>query len=316
MNRSRWIKTLLPLNISVGLLLWLLWSISPQALMDAATELAWMPMLIASVAMVLALYFWDAVCIPIVYRVEDHRWSYLQSLHWRGLSYLGGAINYELGQAALAWGMAHLQGTSLLRMLSRSVLLAYHDVVVLLGLGFAGSLLSSDPRVEKIRPFIVWGLVGAFAVGVLFRFLPASIREKFRCGEQQSFLEGWSVGRSMKLILFRVLYFGILIIYAAVALSICRISVDHQVVLTTVPLVLLADGLPSVAGLGTRDTMLQLLLEPEHPEVLFALSLIWTSAVVIVRIIIGLLHLWAHRLLGQKLPQGSPGSESASSHSL
>ena len=96
--------------------------------------------------MVVALYLWDASCLPTVYSVDGNSWPYRRSLHLRGVSYLGGAVNYELGQAALAWGVARLQNIGVVRMLSRSVLLAYHDIVVLLAAGWVGSLLSDDPR--------------------------------------------------------------------------------------------------------------------------------------------------------------------------
>ena len=73
---------------------------------------------------------------------------------------------------------------------------------------------------------------------------------------------------------------------------------SSDVVASTIPLVLLADGLPSVAGLGTRDTALQLLLSPDNPEALLAMSLIWSTGLVVVRSIIGLAHLWIGQLLG------------------
>jgi hypothetical protein len=90
-----------------------------------------------------------------------------------------------------------------------------------------------------------------------------------------------------------VVYFIILVVYAAVALEICRIPLDFRVVLSTIPLVMLADGLPSVSGLGTRETALQLLLPSEEPAVLVALSLVWTTVLVLTRATIGLAHLWA-----------------------
>ena len=82
-------------------------------------------------------------------------------------------------------------------------------------------------------------------------------------------------------------------------MRICRLHVDHQVVLGTIPLVLLADGLPNFAGLGTRGTALQLLLEPEHPAVLLAMSLFWSAGLIIGRLSIALAHLWGTQLFTQ-----------------
>lgn len=271
--------------------------ISPQALAQAAVELPWQLLLTATVAMVLALYFWDAVCLPTIYRVDGHRWGYWRSLHLRGLSYLGGAVNYELGQAALAWGMARLQKTGVVRMLARSVLLAYHDVVVLLAVGLFGTLWTDHPQVAHLRPFLAVALAGALALGFVFWALPEGARAALAGKGTASLVYDWNLRRSLRLLPLRVVYFGILVVYAGVALRLCQMSVDGQVVLSTVPLVLLADGLPSVSGLGTRETTLQLLLKPTRPEVLMAMSLFWTVGLLVGRSVIGLAHLWGHQLL-------------------
>ena len=298
MKASSPLRVIASLGISAGLLAWLVYRISPQALAHAAAEVNWKLLAPVTALMVVALYLWDAVCLPIVYRVDDNRLSYWRSLHLRGLSYLAGAFHYELGQAALAWGMARTQSTSVVRMLWRSVLLLYHDVVVLLGLGLAGSMFSSDPRVERIRPIVAAAFTGALAIAILFWLLPATWRAKVWGTKLDELFAGWSLSRSLQLIPLRCVYFSIFAVYAAIALEIVHVPVDHQVVASTIPLVLLADGLPSIAGLGTRDTALQLLLSPDNPEALLAMSLIWSTGLVVVRSIIGLAHLWIGQLLG------------------
>lgn len=298
MKLARAFRRMSPLIISFGLIGFLMWWVSPRALFAAAAQLDWRLLGPATAVMVLALYLWDAACLPLVYQIGGGRVRYLQSLHLRGLSYLGGAINYELGQAALAWCMARLQNTGLMRMLLRSVLLAYHDILVLLSAGLLGSLLTEDPRVERIRPYIGAGLAVALGVGLLFRVLPHRWITKFEGIGIRNFLEDWSVSRSVRLMPMRVVYFGILVVYAAVALAICRLPVDHEVVLSTVPLVLLADGLPSLCGLGTRETALQLLLTPDEPAVLLAMSLFWSTGMIVGRALIGLGHYWAQQLWG------------------
>jgi hypothetical protein len=274
-------------------LAWLVLRVSPQALAHAAAQLDWRLIAPVTVAMVLALYVWDAACLPAVYRVGENRWSYWRSLHLRGLSYVGGAIHYEIGQAALAWGMARTQNTSVVRMLSRSVLLAFHDVVVLLGLGLAGSLLSNDPRVERVRPVVAIALAIAMLIALIFWLLPAAWRTKIWGTKADATLADWSLSRSLQLVPLRCVYFSIFALYAAAALAICRFPVDHQVVASTIPLVLLADGLPSIAGLGTRDTALQMLLSPDRPDAsLVAMSLIWSTGLIVGRSAIGLVCLW------------------------
>lgn len=299
-------KRIIPLAISLGLLAGVVWWVSPEALITAAAQVDWQPLLAATAAMVVALYLWDAVCLPAVYRVEGQRITYLQSLHLRGLTYFGGALNYELGQAALAWSMARLQHTSLVRMLVRSVLLAYHDILLLLSMGLVGSMLSSDSRAERLRPLIMIGLGIALAVGLLVWALPGNLRARLHGGGFGSILEGWSVAQSARLLPLRLVYFVILVVYASVALAICRIPVDLEVVISTVPIVLLADGLPNFAGLGTRETSLQLVLAPGEPNaMLLAMSLFWSSGMIIGRFLIALAHLGIHQRRGLGRGQSS-----------
>jgi hypothetical protein len=274
-----------------------IWWVSPSALAEAASQVDWRWLLPATAAMVVALYFWDALCLPVAYGIDRREITYRQSLHLRGLSYFGGALNYGLGQAALAWGMARLQHASLVRMLSRSVLLAYHDFMVLLAMGLVASLLTANPDAARLRPFTAIGLVGGLALAALVQILPQRIRARVRWADTQSLLEGWSLARSLRLLALRFVFFSILIVYAVVALSICRLKIDQKVIVSTVPLVLLADGLPNFAGLGTRETSLLLLLDP-HTEgeraTLLAMSLIWSAGMIIGRFLIAMAHLGFH----------------------
>jgi hypothetical protein len=297
MRLKLWLTRAIPLVISTALLAAIVWWVSPQELIRAAGQLRWDLLLPATAAMVVSLYLWDAYCLPAIYGIDDRALPYRKTLHIRGLSYLGGALNYELGQAAIAWGMARLQHTNLLRMLSRSVLLAYHDAVILLVAGLIGALLTEDERVVRIRPFIAIALGLAILVGLLVWSLPPKLRARIVTTRIDEILAGWSLRRSLRLVPLRFGYFAILVVYAAVALAVCRISVDHEVVLSTIPLVLLADGLPNFAGLGTRETSLLLLLAPQDPAALLAMSLIWSTGMILIRFVIGLAHLWAHELL-------------------
>jgi hypothetical protein len=94
------------------------------------------------------------------------------------------------------------------------------------------------------------------------------------------------------LLLLRVVYYAILGVYATTALAICRIDVDYATILGTVPLVLVADALPSISGLGTREAALYLLLGTEHREVLVAMGFFWSTGLIVFRLAIGLVHLW------------------------
>jgi len=296
---------LLPVAVSAGLIAGLLYIIPPSKVIEELAQVPWQQIVPVTAAMVLALYFWDTVCLQTVFATNGHVVPYGRMLHVRGRSYLLGAFNYELGQGLVAWAISRLQKISLLATLSRSIVLAYHDLLVLLTVGLLGSLLVADPPAQILaaRYFSLVGLAGLAAVGLAFSLLPRERRERFRQTRWGAWMVDWSLRRSAKLAWQRLVYFGILIVYAGVALSICGIPVDVMVVASTIPLVLLADALPSVCGIGTRETALILLLDPENKAVVFALSLIWSTGMIVGRVGIGLVWLWLPLGSEEAVPQ-------------
>src|SRR5262245_22425424 len=132
------LRRLLPLLISLALVAWLLWRVQPGALMVEVRKLNWSQLLPVTAILVLALYFWEALCFCELFRLPDQPVTYGQMLRVRGASYLAGVINYEAGQALAAWQVARLQQTSLLSTLSRAVLLTCHDLFILFASASAG----------------------------------------------------------------------------------------------------------------------------------------------------------------------------------
>lgn len=289
----RWLwQRALPLIVSIGLLAWLLQIVSLRDLVGALSNLDWHLLAPLTALMVAVLYFWDSVCLQVLFVVDDRLVPLKQSLAVRAKSYLLGAINYQLGQGAIAWGMAKLQNTSFLSALSRSVLLAYHDLFVLLTAGLIGATFGEDPRLARIQMICSVGLGILLAVtGGLFLVCKRYGRW-IRRTKWGAWIDSWSWRRSLQLSVLRVIYFGTLVFYASLALRICRIAVDWKVAVSAIPVVLLADGLPSVTGLGTREAALLLLLDPPQPERLLAMSLVWSSGMIFGRFAIGLLALW------------------------
>ncbi|MHB8865574.1 MAG: lysylphosphatidylglycerol synthase domain-containing protein [Pirellulaceae bacterium] len=286
-------QRILPVAVSAGLIAWLLYQIPPGKLLEELARLPQGQILPLSAAMVVALYVWDTFCLQTVFATEQVV-PYRQMLALRGKSYLLGAFSYELGQGVVAWNISQKQGISLLATLSRSVVLAYHDLAVLLSVGLFGALLIENPPEQITIAKIVCavGLALQFAAAVLLAALPKSARQRIRGTRWGAWLVDWSWQRSLTLAGQRFVYFAILIAYGGVALAISGIPVHDLVVVSTLPLVLLADALPSVAGIGTRETALILLLAPENPAVLLAVSLIWSSSMIVGRLMIGLVWLW------------------------
>lgn len=298
------LKRWLPLVISLSLIAWLVTRISPAQLLEAATRIDWRLLAPATALLVICLYLWDGVCFRYLYSTPTSVPTYRQALHVRGVSYLVGIIHYGLGTTAAAWSMSRVQQTHLLTSLSLSVVLIFHDAFVLLVLGLLGALLNNAPETQPVVVFCGIGTTVMLVLAAIPYLLPQRRQQRLIDTRWGAWLRTWSPGRSLKLCGLRMIYYSILLVYAAVALTICRIPVRPSVIVSTIPLMLLADGLPSVAGLGTRETTLLLLLRPKHPEMLLAMSLFWSVGLLLGRLLIGLAYLWGPRLLATRnLPQ-------------
>jgi hypothetical protein len=292
---SRW-QNVLPVLGSAALIGWLLWYIPPTELARAAALVDWRALVLATGLMVLCQYFWDALCLRWLFGRLGYALPYKQVLHARGSSYLLGAVNYELGQGMLAWLLA--PPIPILRTLAGCLLLACHDLAILLTLGLMGSLLRAGTPLRTTTIFCIAGigtlLAGALAAGL--------VRWKQQEGSA-GWLGGWGWRDSGLLCLLRLGYYGIIFTYAAVGLRLCEIAVDLWTMISVVALVLLAGGLPiSISGLGTRENALTLLLDPGQRPVVLAFSLTWSAGLMIGRLLLGLGHVWLPRLARRGTP--------------
>jgi hypothetical protein len=292
-ERSKRWRRLIPPAVSGGLLLWLVYRVSPTDLAAAASQLDWPRLCLVFSAMVLALYLWDSVCLHWLFTEPGLPLSYGQVLRARGSSYVASAVNYELGQGLVAWELARAQGTTLVGALGRCLLLAVHDVAVLLTLGLAGSLWIDSTMARGIIGFCVIGLAALLSAGLLASLLPRRWRERWTIGGRRLWPGSWTWGRSLRLSGLRVIYYAIILAAVGLGLEVAPVPVGRQVVFGAVPVVLLADGLPiSVSGLGTRETALLSLIRAPQPAALLAFSLIWSVVLMTGRLLIGLVHWW------------------------
>jgi hypothetical protein len=279
--------------VSAGLVAYLLWKVTPEELAHQLALLPWQPIVAATALLVLALYLWDALCFAWLFRAGRTPLHYLDALHARGSSYLFSALNYELGQGVLAWKMAQARGIALLAALGLCLFLTYHDLLVLLGLGWIGASLNGDVRAASWQWLCGCGLLGLAALACGARMLPGRWRARLLRTGWGSWIGSWTWRRSIRLLLLRSVYYVLVLLYAAVGLALCSIPVSPEMVCSVVPLVLLVDGLPiSVSGLGTRETALLYLLDPGQPATLLAFSLVWSSGLMVGRLTIGLAHWW------------------------
>ena len=171
---SQWIAPL----ISLGLITWLIWRVSPSSLVQAFAQQDLRFLIPATGIFVITLYVWETFCLQWLYSQPNMPLLYSSVLRARGTSYLAGVFNYEAGQATFAWLMARIQKISLISSLSRCILMALHDVMVLLALGLLGSLASSDPRAGTIQIVCGTGLLALITGGILVGQLPSTWRTR------------------------------------------------------------------------------------------------------------------------------------------
>ncbi len=291
----RW-RRVLPVVASIALVAWLVRQISFAQLVRAASQVDWQLVAPATAGLVFSLYLWDAVCLRWLFSEPGHKLTYRVAVQARGTSYLAGAFNYGLGQGVLAWMLAEAQGVTLVSALSRLVLLAYHDMVVLFGLGLLSSITSDDPRVQRAAVICEIGLAVTASLVIVTLIMPKSWQDRMKATRWGAWLGTWSWKRSVQLSLLRAVNSAISMVYATVALTLCGVHWNFKALCCAVPLIQLAEGLPiGMSGLGTREATLVQLVGQDQREIVLAVGLIWSSGLIVGRSAIGLGHLWFSR---------------------
>jgi hypothetical protein len=283
----------LPILVSAGLVVWLVWRISPDQLIRGVEGLNWKALAVLTLALVVTVFLWDVVCIRWLYALPDQALSYGVAADARAGSYLVSAINYEAGQALLAWKLARIQNLSRVGSLSRCVLLALHDLMLLLVLSLAGTLI--DPAGTRwLAHALIGALAGLTGLALTWRLLPNRLRARILSSRWGNWIGWWRWRHSLVLFLLRLVYFGIMGLYAVVGLRMCGIAHPVEVLCSAVPLVLLADALPSVSGFGTRHYAFESLLRLDSAEqaIVFHFSTFWSAGLMLGRAGIGLANLW------------------------
>lgn len=306
-RRKGWMLWLAPLA-SIALVAWLVWRVSLEELLRAFGRLDWYVLIPLTGLLVLGLFFWEALCIRVLFSDFGHSLSYRAALRARGTAYLFSVFNYGAGQGALAWLLSRTMNASLARTLARCLVLVYVDLVVLLTLGLLGAMLADDPITIGVRVFCIVGLGSVIAATALARNLHGRFGERLRRGPCGPVLSGWSWNGRLFLTLcgMRTVNFSFGVFYVIVCLWFCGIDLDRIRLLSALPITALVDGLPiSVSGLGTRETTMVLLLQPEDAASLLAFCLVWSTCIIFGRSLIAVAHLWTARLAP---PQGAAES--------
>jgi hypothetical protein len=309
----RWGRRLVPVVLSVGLVTWMVWKVTPQKLGQAFATSAWPWLILATAVQVAVLFTWDTFSLWWLFTQPDRRLPFPKVLRARADATIWSAINLEIGQAVFAYNLAQALGSNILTSLGRCMALALCDLGTLQALGFIGSFVQPLPVLGWVR-WVCAGIVGGILLLVLVvRWLPQPARRWLEARDWASWLKWWTWRHTVLLCAQRLVLFLLVLLYAAVGLAICRVAVNVRVVFGVVPFVLIAESLPCTGGLGERETALVYLLGNGADDgVLLSFGLIWSAGTILGRVLIGLVSAWLPRHEGP--PREAPAKVATAQH--
>jgi hypothetical protein len=280
---SPW-RRLIPFAVSSALIAWLAWKVSWSDLLQATAQLDMRLLVPLTAVLVLALYLWDAACVKYVFDRSGRAVAYGVAVRARGAAYSAGAIHYGLGQGVLAWLMADATGLSLPASLARLAVLTVHDLVVLMSLCLAAASMNSDSRMYTLRVVCSVGLLVLGLIGIVVQV------------RHPAWLGSWNWLSSLQLCALRSVNFGLSLVYVLASLVCVGVHAPWSAACTAVPLIQFAEGIPlTMSGLGTREAILLVVLNPDRPDLILAFGLVWSTGLILGRLAIGVGHLWIRR---------------------
>lgn len=296
--------------ISVGLVTWLVRGVTPQRLLEALADSNWPWLVVAAAVQVVVLFLWDTVCVWWLFSQPDRRLPFRTVLRLRCDTVIWSAVNLEVGQATFAWRLARAANIPLTGTLGYCVLLSLVDVGTLFSLALVGSFLYPDPLTRPWRWLCVGALAGLGLLVVLLKLLPDRWHRWLAAKPWADWLAWLDWRAAGRLWLLRLTMFLLALVYAGVSLAICQVPADPLTVVGVIPFVFLAESLPGTAGMGGRETALVYLYPagPGRRAVLLSFGLIWSTVVILGRILISLVS-WSL----PRDPGGGPDRQSAAS---
>jgi hypothetical protein len=286
-----------PILISVGLVIWLVWHVTPEKLGQAFATGPWPWLILVTVVQLVILFLWDTISLWWLFSQPDQAVPFRMVLRARTDSVLWSAVNLEIGQGVFAWRLAQAGGDSVKGALGRCLAVALFDFGTLQALGLIGSFLKPNALIRFLRWVCVGSVVGLLVLAVIVRYLREDWRRWLVAQERASWLAWWRWRHSLLLGVQRLILFLLMFVYVGVGLAICRIPADVRTVVGRVPFILIAESLPGTGGLGERETALVYLLSsgPDQRAALLSFGLIWSAVTILGRVMMGLLSAWLPR---------------------
>jgi hypothetical protein len=287
------LRRLLPFLVSAGALTWLLTTLELRALVDAVSWNAARVLLPAMIVYgAVTLWIESASILRLVASTAGtiDAWTAARS---KCASYLLGIVNYALGAAALTILLRRRAGIGLREAASVVLLISYLDALllfVLAGLS-AASMESTAPAMRRglvVATIVGLGLVGGLALlrapvsmGPLERIRSLAIFQALRMTPTR---------RLGEVALLRLCFAAMFIAVAGSGFFAFGVSVRPTQLVVGIVVVAAVAAMPiAVAGLGTSQlAFVYVFRDLADPEVLLALSLVLSGALISLRATMGL----------------------------
>jgi hypothetical protein len=248
---------LTPWVVAGGVLTFLFWRTPFSAVADA-TRAANGWMILPALFGLAWIYVADSVATKKTFDWFLGEFSLTDALIMRGATYLLAAVNYGVGQGAIAYFARRLTGVTIRRATGVVLLIMGTNVLLLLGLATLGVWLApSVPR--QLQMVILFGLAGTALYFLILNLRPAWLQ----CVPVLDVLLDAGTCGHLKALVIRIPHLVGLVFYSYTILYAFGVRVPFGQALLMLPVVFFVAVLPiSVQGLGTSQAVAVILFSP------------------------------------------------------
>jgi len=290
------LSKLIPWVIGSSVLVYLIWRIEPQPLIQALSSARLILYIPALIGFVYFSFLIDTQNLQVLMNNFGHVFSFAESMVIRGASYLILVVDYTLGMGSVIYFLKETRQIPLMHGTAIMIYYNYINQIALLLLAAAGY-----PLLGLSLPWLTQGII-VCTVLVCITFMVIGFLKHsgnslvIRIRETalvQSFIES-----SLKVYLLNIIcrtgyYFSyILFFYAAVRAF--DMNIPFTALIVYVPIILLVISIPvSPFGLGTSQATMLFLFKDfgTQPQIL-AFSLAYSVSVLMLRALIGAYYYW------------------------
>jgi uncharacterized membrane protein YbhN (UPF0104 family) len=294
MNTKLW-KQLLPLAVSGAILLYLFRHIDIRMCFNAmltANVSLYIPSLIA---LILITFLLDTQNLAETLKHFHYPLSWKNAFTLRGVTYLIMTIDYSVGMGVLIYYLKNHLGIPVMR---STGLMTFFNGITQKALGYMAiiGLVILSPASGLLRNLLIF-FIGFALLDILFiivlKKLPSrGLALKIKSMNLLKVFHEAPWRTYGVLIFWRILYYACFVAFFYIAVRAFNMQIPLVALIAYVPIILLVISLPiAPGGFGTAQaTMLLLFKDYGTPLNIMAFGLIYTTSILVLRYLIGLLY--------------------------